>query len=115
MIKLAKRWLPCQHRPLKAHLRNIAAGSSREKYLVTSILPLTCSWISATALHASRNVLQRFFSTTTQNGMSSMVTRGTAQLEFAVHTKPESVSLRAQPNESPENSLVIPGSEELTW
>src|SRR6476646_6925394 len=113
-MKLAKRCLPCQQRPLKAALRNIAAGRSREKYVLAS-MPLTCSWISATALHASRNVLQKFFSATTQNGMSSMVTRGTVPLEFAVYTKPESVSLRVQPNESPENSLVIPGSEELTW
>src|SRR6476646_8305654 len=113
-MKLAKRRLPCQHRVLKTHRRNIASGRSREKYVPTS-MPLTCSWISATALHASRNVLQRFLSATTQNGISSMVTRGTAPLEFAEHTKPESVSLRAQLNESPENSLVIPGSKELTW
>src|ERR1051326_8181174 len=112
-MKLAKRCLPCQQRSLKAALRNIAAGRSREKYVPTS-MPLTCSWISATALHASRNVLQRFFSTTTQNGMSSMFTRGTTSLGFAVHTKTESESLRAHPNESPENSFVIPGSEELT-
>src|SRR6478752_3422217 len=112
-MKLAKRCLPCQQRPLKAALRNIAAGRSREKYVPTSI-PLTCSWISATALHASRNVLQEFFSTTTQNGMSSMVTRGIVPLAFAVNANQESVSLRVRLNESPENSLVIPGSEEPT-
>src|SRR3954453_1010728 len=113
-MKLPKRCLPCQQRLLKTHLRNIAAGSSREKYVPASML-LACSWISVMVLHASRNVLQEFFSTTTQNGMSAMVPRGTVPLEFTEHTKPESVSLRAQPNESPENSLVISGSEELTW
>src|ERR1051326_98628 len=113
-MKLAKRCLPCQQRLLKTHLRNIAAGSSRENNVPVS-MPLACSWISATVLHASRNVLQEFFSTTIQNGMSAMITRGTAPREFAEHTKPESVSLRAPPNESPENSLVISGSEELTW
>src|ERR1700733_16318284 len=112
-MKLPKWYLLRQPRLSKADLRNIAAGSSREKYLVAS-MSLTCSWISAIALHASRNAWQPLFCTTTQSGVLFMITRGTIQREFAEHTKPKSVALRTQPNESPENSLVISGCEELT-